>query len=306
MKLARRVRRVHLFAVAFASRILCSPAPLRDRPGAAARLHPRRHAPRQHHARAGLVGRGVLRPARAARPGRQHRPRLERHHLPGDRARRARCRSTSRSPLEIDSMRAGRQAPHLPARRQRVPRDARRASSPKAPMQDPHRLLPRPAARGPATAVGRRPHLGARSRRRHLDLDRLPGTRRQRLVAHQGHPGRRARQPARRAHRPRLAPGGRQRPAAGRDRAPPTGGRTWEWFVTSPINNYDVAPYIGRYAQYTDTYDGEGGRAHAGLPPARPAPRGVAPRAVGAGEADAPVLRALVRSRIPGTATATS
>ncbi len=38
------------------------------------------------------------------------------------------------------------------------------------------------------------------------------------------------------------------------------GWSTWEWFVTSPINNYDVAPYIGRYAQYTDTYDGEGGR----------------------------------------------
>jgi len=37
------------------------------------------------------------------------------------------------------------------------------------------------------------------------------------------------------------------------------GWATWEWFVTSPINNYDVAPYIGRYAQFTDTYAGEGG-----------------------------------------------
>jgi aminopeptidase N len=33
----------------------------------------------------------------------------------------------------------------------------------------------------------------------------------------------------------------------------------WEWFVTSPINNYDVAPYVGRYAHYTDAYEGEGG-----------------------------------------------
>jgi aminopeptidase N len=37
------------------------------------------------------------------------------------------------------------------------------------------------------------------------------------------------------------------------------GWATWEWFVTSPINNYDVAAYIGRYAQFTDTYAGEGG-----------------------------------------------
>jgi aminopeptidase N len=38
------------------------------------------------------------------------------------------------------------------------------------------------------------------------------------------------------------------------------GWTTYEWFVTSPINNYDVAPYIGRYAHYVGTYDGEGGQ----------------------------------------------
>jgi aminopeptidase N len=37
------------------------------------------------------------------------------------------------------------------------------------------------------------------------------------------------------------------------------GWATWEWFVGSPINNYDVAPYVGHYAQFTDTYYGEGG-----------------------------------------------
>jgi aminopeptidase N len=37
------------------------------------------------------------------------------------------------------------------------------------------------------------------------------------------------------------------------------GWTTYEWFVTSPINNYDVAAYVGRYAQYTDTYEGEDG-----------------------------------------------
>jgi aminopeptidase N len=39
----------------------------------------------------------------------------------------------------------------------------------------------------------------------------------------------------------------------------PDGWATWEWFVTSPINNYDVAAYVGRYARFTDTYAGEGG-----------------------------------------------
>jgi aminopeptidase N len=37
------------------------------------------------------------------------------------------------------------------------------------------------------------------------------------------------------------------------------GWSTWEWFVTSPVNNYDVAPYVGRYARYSDAYEGEGG-----------------------------------------------
>jgi aminopeptidase N len=40
---------------------------------------------------------------------------------------------------------------------------------------------------------------------------------------------------------------------------PGNGWVTWEWFVSSPINNYDVAPYVGRYAEFTDTYLGEGG-----------------------------------------------
>ena len=37
------------------------------------------------------------------------------------------------------------------------------------------------------------------------------------------------------------------------------GWTTWEWFVTSPINNYDVAPYVGRYVQWAETYEGERG-----------------------------------------------
>jgi aminopeptidase N len=38
------------------------------------------------------------------------------------------------------------------------------------------------------------------------------------------------------------------------------GTTTYEWFVTSPINNYDVAVNAGSYAHYGDTYDGEDGK----------------------------------------------
>jgi aminopeptidase N len=34
---------------------------------------------------------------------------------------------------------------------------------------------------------------------------------------------------------------------------------TFEWFVTNPINNYDVAVNAGRYAHFSDVYQGEGG-----------------------------------------------
>ena len=38
------------------------------------------------------------------------------------------------------------------------------------------------------------------------------------------------------------------------------GTTTYEWFVSSPINNYDVAVNAGRYAHFSDVYEGEGGR----------------------------------------------
>jgi len=37
------------------------------------------------------------------------------------------------------------------------------------------------------------------------------------------------------------------------------GTTTYEWFVASPINNYDVAVNAGSYAHYSDTYAGEAG-----------------------------------------------
>jgi aminopeptidase N len=36
------------------------------------------------------------------------------------------------------------------------------------------------------------------------------------------------------------------------------GTTTYEWFVSSPINNYDVAVNAGRYAHFSETYRGEG------------------------------------------------
>ncbi|HJQ53558.1 MAG TPA: M1 family metallopeptidase [Gemmatimonadaceae bacterium] len=40
----------------------------------------------------------------------------------------------------------------------------------------------------------------------------------------------------------------------------PDGSVTYEWFVSNPINNYDVAVNAGHYAHYSDTFDGEDGK----------------------------------------------
>lgn len=37
------------------------------------------------------------------------------------------------------------------------------------------------------------------------------------------------------------------------------GTTTWHWAVTGPINTYNLVPYIGRYAHWSDVYPGEGG-----------------------------------------------
>ncbi len=39
----------------------------------------------------------------------------------------------------------------------------------------------------------------------------------------------------------------------------PDGFTTWEWFVSSPINNYGIAVNAGRYAHYSEVYQGEAG-----------------------------------------------
>ncbi|WP_316796114.1 M1 family metallopeptidase [Pedobacter agri] len=40
----------------------------------------------------------------------------------------------------------------------------------------------------------------------------------------------------------------------------PDGYKQYNWFVSNPINNYDVSFYIGKYAHWTDSFDGENGK----------------------------------------------
>ena len=86
------------------------------------------------------------------------------------------------------------------------------------------------------------------------------GARRQRLVAEQGLPGRRARQPAHRDHRARPDDGRVERPAAEARRTTPTAPRRSNGSSPSPINNYDVAVNAGHYAHFSDVYEGERGK----------------------------------------------
>ena len=37
------------------------------------------------------------------------------------------------------------------------------------------------------------------------------------------------------------------------------GTMTWDWVVKSPINNYNIIPYIGKYVNFKDVYNGEKG-----------------------------------------------
>lgn len=45
----------------------------------------------------------------------------------------------------------------------------------------------------------------------------------------------------------------------------PDGTRTFVWYVSNPINNYDVAVNIGNYIEMKDTYSGEGGKLDLGF-----------------------------------------
>ena len=47
----------------------------------------------------------------------------------------------------------------------------------------------------------------------------------------------------------------------------PDGRTTFEWFVSSPINNYAVSAYVGRYSQINETFQGESGPLTIGLWP---------------------------------------
>ncbi len=45
----------------------------------------------------------------------------------------------------------------------------------------------------------------------------------------------------------------------------PDGTKTFVWYVSNPINNYDVAVNIGNYIEMKDTYSGEGGKLDLGF-----------------------------------------
>ena len=114
--------------------IACSRSALRHRRSRGgtghAPVHPRRHAARLvQHARARLVGRDLLRPARRRQPSRQQHRGLQRHHVSRAQARDARCRSTCRSRSRSTAWCRTARALHVSPRRQRVLRDARRAAA---------------------------------------------------------------------------------------------------------------------------------------------------------------------------------
>ena len=143
---------------------------------------------------------GVLRPARRRQPGRQQHPRLERASPTACSAPAREMQIDLQVPLEVDSMVQDGQRAHVPARRQRVLRDARRAAAPRARTKTitvyyhGKPQVARERRRGTAASSGRRDSLG-----RPWIVDGRPGPGRERVVAEQGHPGRRAGQPARRA-----------------------------------------------------------------------------------------------------------
>ena len=191
-----------------------------------------------------------------ARSGRQHRPRLERHHLPGDGPL---ARDADRPPDAARGRqhRAGRPPAHLPARRQRVLRDARRQAA-----------EGRDARPSPSTTTAGRPSPRGRPWDGGLIWARDPdggtwiSTACQGLGASVWWPTKDTQADEPDSQRVAITvPDSLQVVANGRLRGverPGDGWATYEWFVASPINNYDVAPYVGHYAQFTDTYRGRG------------------------------------------------
>ena len=135
---------------------------------------------------------------------------------------------------------------------------ARRAAA-RRHEEDDHRLLSRQAARGEASAVGRRLHLAARQPRQSMDLDGRRRTRRQRVVAEQGFAQRRARQPTRRDHRARSDDRRLERPSA-QDDAQRRRHDDIRVVRREPINNYGIEVNAGQYAHFSDVFTGESGK----------------------------------------------
>ena len=233
----------------------------------------RRHAARLvHHARPRLVGRDLLRPARRDQPERQQ-------HRAATTAITYRVLKPATEmqidlmePLEVDSM----VQDGTPVRFRREG-DAFFATltvaAARGRSQDDHRLLSRPSADREEPALAGRIHLGEGQPRPPVGRDDRSGHGRVGVVAEQGHAGRRAGQPARRAHAARSDDGRLERTAAQHDAQRRTARRPTSGSSSNPINNYAIAVAAGTYAHYTETYDGLEGHAHDGLLAARLQPR---------------------------------
>ena len=140
-------------------------------------------------------------------------------------------------PLRVDSvMQAGHRL-HVPARGERL----RAPDRPAARRRDepPSPCTTAGGRRSRRTRLGRRTDLGTGAGRRALDQRGLPGARRQRVVADQGHQADEPDSQRVALTVPDPAPGPCQRAAARRREGP--GAHTYEWFVSDPINNYAVA-----------------------------------------------------------------
>src|SRR5712664_2822401 len=133
-------------------------------------LHTRRHTARFQRTRARVVGRAVLRLARARECGGLIGPRLERDYLSGPPAVAGHA-DRSAAAARNRQHRAGWAEPHVPEGRQRVLRDAGRESARRRDSRD-HGWVSWKAARGAAPPLGWRVHVFPGQPGPDLDRDR--------------------------------------------------------------------------------------------------------------------------------------
>ena len=178
----------------------------------------------------------------------------------------------------------GRQEVRISPRRQRLLLTVAKAEG-RRDRQARDRLLPRYTAGGQESAMGWRSDLGAGSRRQPWISTACQG-----LGASVWWPTKDTQADEPDSQRIAITvPDSLSAVANGRLRGVERAGKGWttyEWFVTSPINNYDVAASVGHYAHFDGYLRRRGWPPHARLLAARESPGGRA-SPVETGEADA-------------------